>query len=501
MHSIKANKVWELVKLPEGKRTVGCKWVFKHKLDVDGSIERHKARLVAKSYSQQHGLDYDETFSPVARFESLRMLLALAVQDGLYVHQLDVTTAFLNGKLEEEVYMDQPEGFVEKEKESLVCRLKHSLYGLKQAPRCWNSILDEKLKEMGFTQTISDPCMYVSKDQEPFIIGVYVDDILLAGRSNKQINEVKLALAENFNVKDLGELSYFLGVKVVQNCKAGTIWIGQPIYTEGILKKYGMEHCKPVTTPADAGLKLTKGTEDSEYVEEKHYQSVVGSLLYLSMRTRPDIAFAVSRAARFCSKPTSQHLTAVKRVLRYLRGSTHHGLLFKRNGSKAIIGYSDADWGGNITDSKSTTGYLFQIGGTTITWQSKKQSCVALSTAEAEYVALAGATQEAVWLRQLNQELTGKAEAVMIHEDNQSTIAIAKNPQFHRRVKHINIKYHFVREHVNNNDIKLKYCQTSDMIADMLTKGLGKMQFKKLREMAGVVPLKDTKQSESEKEC
>ena len=288
---------------------------------------------------------------------------------------------------------------------------------------------------MGFTQTTSDPCIYVSKDQEPLVIGVYVDDILLAGRSTKQIKEVKLALAENFNVKDLG-------VKIVQNCKAGTIWIGQPIYTEGILKKYGMENCKPVATPADAGLKLTKGKEDSEYVEEKHYQSVVGSLLYLSMRTRPDIAFTVSCAVRFCSKPTSQHLTAVKRILRYLRGSTHHGLLFKRNGSKAIIGYSDADWGGDVTDSKSTTSYLFQIGGTTITWQSKKQSCVALSTVEAEHVALAGAAQEAIWLRQLNQELTGKTEPVTIHEDNQSTIAIAKNPQFHRRVKHINIKYH-----------------------------------------------------------
>ena len=199
-----------------------------------------------------------------------------------------------------------------------------------------------------------------------------------------------------------------------------------------------------MATPADAGLKLTKGTEHSEYVEEKHYQSMVGSLLYLSIRTRPDIAFAVSRAACFCSKPTTQHLTAVKRVLRYLRGSTHYGLLFKRNGSKSITGYSDADWGGDITDSKSTTGYLFQIGGAPNTWQSKKQSCTALSTAEAEYVALAGAAQEEVWLRQLNQELTGKAEIVMIYEDNQSTIATAKNPQFHGRVKHINIKYHFI---------------------------------------------------------
>ena len=183
-----------------------------------------------------------------------------------------------------------------------------------------------------------------------------------------------------------------MGNKIVQDCKAGTIWIDQPIYTEGILEKYGMKNCKSVATPADA---VTKGTEHSEYVEEKHYQSMVGSLLYLSMRTCPDITFAVSRAARFCSKPTTQHLTAVKRVLRYLRGSTHYGLLFKRNGSRSITGYSDADWGEDITDSKSTTGYLIQIGGATITWQSKRQSCTTLSTAEVEYVALAGAAPEA----------------------------------------------------------------------------------------------------------
>ena len=244
-----------------------------------------------------------------------------------------------------------------------------------------------------------------------------------------------------------------------------------------------MENCKPLATPVDPGLKLTKGTEYSEYVDETHYQSVVGSLLYLSMRTRPDITFGVNLAAHFCSKPTSEHLKTVKPILRYLRGTTHYGLLFKRNGSKAVIGYCDADWGGNTTDFKSTSGYLFQVGGTAFTWQSKKQLCVAMSRAEAEYVALAGAAQEAVWLKQLNEDLTGKSEPVMIHEDNQSAIAIAKNPQFHGRVKHINIKYHFIREQVNSDNIKLNYCQISEMIVDMLTKGL---EFERLREKAGI---------------
>ena len=217
MKSIDTNKVWELVKLPKGKKTIGCKWVYKRKTDADGSLERYKARLVAKGYSQQHGLDYDETFSPVARFESLRTLLALAVQDGLHVHQMDVTTAFLNGELKEEVYMDQPEGFQVRGKENYVCKLRRSLYGLKQAPRCWNVTLDERLKEMGFAQANSDPCLYVAKDGEPFVIGIYVDDILLAGMTEKRISEVKSALAERFDVKDLGELNHYLGVKIVQN--------------------------------------------------------------------------------------------------------------------------------------------------------------------------------------------------------------------------------------------------------------------------------------------
>ena len=429
------------------------------------------------------------TFSPVARFESLRTLLALATQDGLTVHQMNVTTAFLNGELEEEVYMAQPEEFVVPGKEHLVCRLKHSLYGLKQAPRCWNSVLDKALKEIGFIQSASDPCIYIATDGEPFLIGVYVDDMLLAGKSKKQINNIKSTLSKRFDMKDLGELNHFLGVQVVQDHKNGTIWIGQPTYTQGMLKRFGMENCKHVATPVETGTKLQKATEKSDRVDKSHYQSIVGSLLYLSTRTRPDITFAVGLVARYCSDPTSQHLTAVKRILRYLQGTLKHGLLFRRSDSSNIIGYSDADWGGDRDDSKSTTGYLFQIGGTSISWQSKKQTCVALSTAEAEYVALSAAAQEAVWLKQLNQDLTRTDAPIKIFEDNQSAIAIAKNPQFHGRVKHISIKYHFVREQVNNKNIALKYCRTSDMIADMLTKGLGRIQFEKLRKMAGVLPL------------
>ena len=487
MESLHTNDVWDLVKLPKDRKAVGSKWVFKLKVGPDGLVERHKARLVAQGFSQKHGLDYDETFSPVVRFESLRTVIALAVQNGMKLHQMDVTTAFLNGELEEEVYMKQPEGFAAKGQEDLVCKLKRSIYGLKQSPRCWNSALDNQLKQMGFVQVKGDPCLYMASEGEMFFIAVYVDDIVLAGKSNKQIAEVKQTLAKQFQVKDMGELHYFLGVKVVQDKESGGVCIGQPVYAANILQKFGMEHVKPVNTPVDSSMKLVKATEEDECVDQKLYQSAVGSLLYLSTATRPDITYAVSNMAKYSAKPTKQHWIAVKRIMRYLKGTLNYGLLYSKDGSTECVGFSDADWGGDLDDRKSTSGYLFQLSGAAVSWRSKKQTCVALSTAEAEYMALASAAQEAMWLRQLTTDLKSKPTgATVIFEDNQSAIGMAKNPQFHGRSKHIAIKYHFIRENVCNNTVELRYCRTNDMIADMLTKGLHGEQFAKLRHMAGV---------------
>ena len=234
MKSIYSNDVWDLVELPEGRQPVGSKWVFKKKLHADGSIHRFKARLVAQGFAQRHGYDYDETFSPVIRFESLRTLIALAAQQGLKVHQMDVTAAFLNGELDDDVFMKQPEGFVVQGKEKLVCKLKHSIYGLKQSPRCWNTTLDQQLQDMGFIQSTSDPCIYTASEGESFIIGVYVDDMILAGSSDERMTQVKEALSNRFQMKDLGELHHFLGVRIIQDVEKGTIWIGQPLYTENI---------------------------------------------------------------------------------------------------------------------------------------------------------------------------------------------------------------------------------------------------------------------------
>lgn len=487
MESLHKNDVWDLVMLPKGRKAVGSKWVFKLKVGPDGMVHRHKARLVAQGFSQKYGLDYDETFSPVVRFESLRTVIGLAVQNGLKLHQMDVTTAFLNGELDEEVYMKQPEGFATKGQEDLVCKLKRSIYGLKQSPRCWNSALDNQLKRMGFVQAKGDPCIYVASEGEMFIIAVYVDDIVLAGKSKKRMSEVKQALAKQFEVKDMGELHYFLGVNIVQDSNTGEVCIGQPAYAANLVQKFGMEHAKAVNTPVDVSMKLIKASVEDECVDQKRYQSAVGSLLYLSTATRPDITYAVSNVAKYSANPTKQHWTAVKRIFRYLKGTLNYGLLFSKEGSADCVGFSDADWGGDHDDRKSTSGYLFQLSGAAISWRSKKQTSVALSTAEAEYIALASAAQEALWLRQLTTDLKHEpAAATVIFEDNQSTISMAKNPQFHGRSKHIAIKYHFIREQVCNNTVELQYCRTNDMIADMLTKGLHAEQFAKLRRMAGV---------------
>ncbi len=318
---------------------------------------------------------------------------------------MDVTTAFLNGELHEEVYMAQPEGYAVKGKTDLVCRLKKSLYGLKQSPRCWNSALNSHLKNMGFVQATGDPCIYLATEGEMFLIAVYVDDILLAGKTQERMTEVKQALSRQFEVKDMGALHYFLGVKFIQDQTTGNVWMGQQSYTEKILKRYGMQDCKTIRTLVDTSTKLVKAKDEDTFVDQAQYQSAVGSLLYLSAATRPDITYAVGNVAKFCAKPTKQHWMAVKRIFRYLKGTQKYGLLFKTSTDKDCVGFSDTDWGGDLDDRKSTSGYVFQIGGTNW-WNSHKLACVALSTAEAEYIALASTAQESVWLQQLLADIT-----------------------------------------------------------------------------------------------
>ena len=313
---------------------------------------------------------------------------------------------------------------------------------------------------------------------------------MIACRSEERLKDFKRAICKRFDMKDLGKLHHFLGLKVVQDDDSGDVWIGQSAYVDKVLLKYGMQDAKSVSTPVDVSTKLVQAVDGEELFEQCMYQSAVGSLLYLSTGTRPDIAFAVSSVAKFSSKPTKQHWIGVKRILRYLKGTSGLGLLCTRSNGDKLVGYLDSDWASDLEDRRSTSGYLFKLSGAPISWRSKKQTSVALSTAEAEYVALSSATQEAMWLRRLVAELRCKPSgATVIHEDNQSAIMMAQNAVFHGRSKHIDIRHHFVREQVCVGTVKLVYCSSEQMVADMLTKGLTRVTFERLRELAGVVPM------------
>ena len=396
------NDTWDLVELPEGRTAIGCKWIFKVKYNGEGEAIRFKSRLVAKGYSQRHGIDFEETFSPVVRFSSIRTLLALAVQKGMIVHQMDIVTAFLNGELQEEIYMQQPDGYQISGKESLVCRLKRSLYGLKQASRCWNQALKEFMVQAGFVQSNADPCIFTRLGEHTTILAVYVDDLIIITDDMEVMLEAKGLLSKRFKMKDMGQIHYCLGVNIVYgpNC----VWMHQWQYITLMLRKFGLVDANTVSTPADCNVKLLKNDHVSKSTDQVNYQSMVGSLLYIAMGTRPDIAHTVGAVSKFCSNPTEAHKTAVKRVFRYLKKTINLALKYCKD-EKSVIGFSDADWGGDPDDRCSTTGNVFLLAGGAVSWLSKKQPVVALSTSEAEYVALSMATQEAAWFQKLFTDL------------------------------------------------------------------------------------------------
>ena len=399
-NSLIENKTWRLVELPPGRKVVGCKWVFKLKHSCDDTVERFKARLVAKGYTQKYGIDYDETFSPVVRFSSIRCLLAFAVQNDFLIHQMDVETAFLNGKLDEEIYMQQPEGYVKPGEEHLVCKLEKSLYGLKQSSRCWNKVFQECIEKIGFIQASADPCVFTRNDALT-IIGVHFDDLMILARNITQMRSVKDSLKLQFKMKDMGELHYYVGVCIVQDVKNKQVFLHQGHYVEKMVEKFAQTEAKPVSTPADLNVKLQKEDGFSKPVDVTSYQSIVGSLLYTAIETRPDIAQAVGVVSKFCANPTQNHLTATKRTLRYLKATAYLRLSYKKCANGNLIGYSDADWAGDMDDRHSTSRNVFFLAYGAVSWLSKRQATVALSKTEAEYVALSKATQEAIWLRRL----------------------------------------------------------------------------------------------------
>lgn len=474
--SLLGNKTWQLVDLPTDRRAINSKWVFKIKTDTNGKILRYKARLVAKGCSQRAGIDYEETFSPVVRYSSIRLMMALAARYDLDIEQMDAITAFLQGDVNETIYMNQPEGF--DDGSGRVCQLKKAIYGLKQASRQWNIKLNDVMIKSGYKCSQIDSCIYFRRQGRSMIfVAVYVDDFLIFSNNKGWTNQLKANLTKNFSMKDLGEASNCIGMRINRDKKQGTITLDQKKYTEQIIDKFNMNDCYPVKNPVDSNQKLTKDmtantSDETKEMQNIPYQEAVGSLLYLSVCTRPDISFAVGNVSRFNNEFGKGHWNAVKRIFKYLKGTTDYKLQFSRDGNQYMIGFSDADWASDIESRKSCTGYLFKIQGGAISWTSKRQPTVALSSAEAEYMALSSATQEAIWLKQLLQEIGENIDSVEIHCDNKSAINIAHNQLYSPRTKHIDIRHHFIKEKIRDGLVKIKYLNTENMVADSLTKGV-----------------------------
>lgn len=471
------NKTWDLVEKPKGVPVVDCKWVFKIKRDEMGNISKFKSRLVARGFTQRFGINYWDTYSPVVKNSTLRLLLAVAVEEDYIIEQIDVRNAYINSDLQEVIYMNQPKCFVKNE--NLVCKLNKSLYGLKQSGYEWNKCLNEKLvNELKFNRLKTDPCVYVkSVNGVKIIIAVYVDDILLFSKNQSAIKQVKCALSKFFDIDDIGECRHVLGLDI--NKSENSLSLKQRQYTVDILEKFQMSDCKAVSTPINPGEKLS-GCDGNPcgkcgIVDQTYYRSIIGSLMFLAVSSRPDIAFAVSMLSRFNNNPHVEHITAAKRVLRYLKGTVDYELQFRKTERK-LVGYVDADWGNDLADRRSYTGFVFLLAGGPISWEAKKQTTVALSSTEAEYMAVTQAAKEAMFIQHVLQELevSGHWEwPTTLFCDNAGAIQLAKNQGYQPRTKHIDIRHHFIRELVEKQDIEMIHVGTREMIADILTKGLG----------------------------
>ncbi|GJU23856.1 retrovirus-related pol polyprotein from transposon TNT 1-94 [Tanacetum coccineum] len=473
-----ANDVWELVPQPKNMTVIGTKWVFRNKLDENGIVSRNKARLVAQGYNQQEGIDYDETYAPVARLESIRILLAYACALDFKLFQMDVKSAFLNGFINEEVYVAQPPGFIDFEKPNHVYKLKKALYGLKQAPKAWYDRLKAFLIKHEYKMGMVDNTLFTKKKSSNLIIvQIYVDDIIFGSTCQDMCDDFAKIMHDEFEMSMMGELNFFLGLQIKQ--MEDGIFFNQSKYIKEMLKKFGLEDSKPMKTPMSSDTKLTKD-EECESVDSTKYRGMIGSLLYLTA-SRPDIMFSVCLCARFQEAPKTSHLEAVKRIFRYIKGTTHLGLWYPKGTGIETVVYADSDHAGDYVDRKSTSGICTFVGCCLTSWFSKKQTALAISTTEAEYVSAGKACQQALWMKQALIDYDVRLDDVPIMCDNKGAIDLSKNPVQHSRTKHIEIRHHFLRDNVQKGHISIEKVPSVDNIADILTKPLKRESFNYLR--------------------
>ena len=468
--ALRHTNTWVLVPRPPGVNIVSCKWIFKTKHRPDGSVDKHKARLVARGFTQQHGIDYGDTFSPVVKPATVRLVLSLAVSRGWSLRQIDVSNAFLHGFLAEDVYMQQPPGFEDATYPSHVCKLQRSIYGLKQSPRAWYARLSQRLSQLGFVASRSDASLFIfSQGTIQIYMLVYVDDIVIAGSTPAVVDRLVQSLSASFPIKDLGRLEYFLGLEA--SFHSGGMTLTQKKYALDLLHRVNMENCKATSTPLATSESLSRhsgallGRDDSF-----RYRSVVGALQYLTL-TRPDISFAVNKVCQFLSQPTVDHWEAVKRILRYVKGTLDMGLRIRKSRFTGVSIFTDADWAGCVDDRHSTGGFAIFVGPNLVSWSSKKQPIVSRSSTEAEYKALANGAAEAIWIDSVLTELgVPRQRTPILWCDNLGATYLTANPVFHARTKHIEIDFHFVRERVAACELEVRFISTDDQLADVFTK-------------------------------
>lgn len=474
LKSLEENDTWDIVQRPNNCNVIGSKWVYKVK-SPPNEQRKYKARVVAKGYTQVAGVDYTETFAPVIRYDTVRCVLAMAALDDMEIVQFDVKTAFLNGNLEETIFMEIPEGVEHKTNE--VCRLKRSLYGLKQASRAWNSKFVKFLSKCGFEQSNSDPCVFYGCIADAkVIILLYVDDGLVLSHSKIAIDTMVKKLGDEFKIT-LGSGKYYVGMEISRDRKAGTITISQASYIDKVVNKFNMGESNRISTPADVSTILTKSQDDCDV--DFPYRQACGSLTYAVTVARPDIAYSVGEISKFMENPNQSHVNAVKRILRYLNRTKYLGITYgKSESNELLIGYTDADYARDIDTRRSTTGFAFMIGGGVVSWRSQRQKTVALSTAEAEFMAVCDGVKECIWLRQLLKDIgCEQLNATKLMVDNQSAIRLVQNPEMHHRTKHIDVRLFFVREVYAKKTIDLEHVQSGYQLADVFTKPLASAAF------------------------
>ena len=470
IQSLRDNNTWDLIKPPANQEVIGGRWVFSVKVDPSHNI-KFKARYVAQGYNQRQGLNFDETYAPTPTMSSIRCLMDIANDESLLCHHCDVNNAYLNANIDfEEIYVRQPQGYIEDP--TLCCKLKKALYGLKQAAYRWHVTIVEFLVSQGLKQSVVDPCVFIRRSKSStLIILIWVDDLIVAASSEIVMNTFKRNFAGTYKIKDLGELSYFLGIqfKITKN----VISLNQSFYIQTILNRFNMNEAQPRSLPCDPSIYDLLRLPSELMENPTPYREMIGSLIYLMHCTRPDLAFTVTLLSRFMQKPTKMHFKLGRTVLQYLIGTKHYDLKYvKSREPLKITGYSDSDWASD-NDFQSISGFAFRLNehSALVSWRSGKQSIVAASSCEAEYIALFHAGTEAIFLRQLLAEFQQlPAQTVLIYGDNIGSITLAKHPAYHRKTRHINIKYHFIRRYVSNKSIALAYIPSRLNLADMATK-------------------------------